>query len=800
MKIQSLFVGSALLAAAALPFTGTASEPGHGKDPTIDARALARTRAYHLHEGQGGVIGSAATTAQNLLTAMDIDPAIVVNPTITGNIRQYTVYPSLGTLVATTGGTFAYLSTGVAGAGTPQTLDASALGTQSGTDVGSNCADGDGYDCVVLKFSFVVPGGMHSIKFKFNFMSAEFPEFVGTIFNDQFAVKEESPSYSYDNIVFDSTGHTVNINSAFFNEPCTSLGGTGFDIYSFNSTCDAGGTGLLTTQAPVEPGETVTLTFSLRDRGDGIYDTAVLLDDFIISEETVPGPNTGGDVKIDWLSPKSGTVNGGTQVQIHGQGFLNVQSVAFGGQPALFQTLDEFTLVAVTPPGFEGAADVSVTASPNGSPSTGVKPNGFIYYDDPSSLPLAVQSVDPPQGPKSGGVEVNVHGTGFTLDSQVTIGGHPAESVHFISGDTLVITTPAGHGSAEVRVTNLDGATSALTGGYLYLDDGSGHGSSAGGCGCDLGGGPGEVSLGAIGLGAIALAWMLRRRRLIWLAAPAALALTACNDSTLAPVNSAPVADAGPSSDGTVGNPVQLDGSGSHDFEDGTLITFAWQIVTKPDGSAAQIDDPSAKQPHFTPDQPGLYRIGLVVADQHGEDSGPIGYGGTNDDNLTDVVVLPFLDLQVSLAWDSPSADLDLHLIRQTDPATPTIGYWDSFQDCFYGIPDPDWGNGGVISDNPKLDGDVDTGLGPETIKLASPQDTGVYTVLAHEFNSHGSAPTNATVDITLNGTSLAEVYSSAPLTGTDAVWVVGTLTWPESTFTELNQFTSHQLIGGPPH
>ena len=65
------------------------------------------------------------------------------------------------------------------GAGTPQTLDPSATDTQPGTNNGSPCADGDGYDCAILQFSFLVPSGMHSIKFRFNFMSAEYPEFEG---------------------------------------------------------------------------------------------------------------------------------------------------------------------------------------------------------------------------------------------------------------------------------------------------------------------------------------------------------------------------------------------------------------------------------------------------------------------------------------------------------------------------------------------------------------------------------------------------------------------------------------------
>ena len=82
-------------------------------------------------------------------------------------------------------------------------------------------------------------------------VSPEYQEFVGLGFNDEFSVRLTSPSYTYDNIVFDDTGAMVNIDSAFFNQPCTSLNGTGFEIYQFDGSCDAGATGLLTTAAPI---------------------------------------------------------------------------------------------------------------------------------------------------------------------------------------------------------------------------------------------------------------------------------------------------------------------------------------------------------------------------------------------------------------------------------------------------------------------------------------------------------------------------------------------------------------------
>src|SRR5690349_18759456 len=132
---------------------------------------------------------------------------------------------------------------------------------------------------------------MHSVRFDFAFMSAEYPEFVNLGFNDEFKVSLHSTTNNYDNIVFDDNGSMVNIDSAFFDEDCPGLAGTGFDI-DLGAGCDAGGTGLLSTIAPVEPGETVSMIFSLRDRGDDVYDSAVMIDNIAVRSTDVEEPNT----------------------------------------------------------------------------------------------------------------------------------------------------------------------------------------------------------------------------------------------------------------------------------------------------------------------------------------------------------------------------------------------------------------------------------------------------------------------------------------------------------------------------
>jgi len=78
--------------------------------------------------------------------------------------------------------------------------------------------------------------------------------------------------------------------------------------------------------------------------------------------------------------------------------------------------------------------------------------------------------------------------------------------------------------------------------------------------------------------------------------------------------NQIPVADAGADQSVFVGDPVQLDGTGSSD-PDGDPLSYAWSFASQPAGSTASLDDPAGATPSFTPDAPGDYVIELVVSD-----------------------------------------------------------------------------------------------------------------------------------------------------------------------------------------
>ncbi len=84
------------------------------------------------------------------------------------------------------------------------------------------------------------------------------------------------------------------------------------------------------------------------------------------------------------------------------------------------------------------------------------------------------------------------------------------------------------------------------------------------------------------------------------------------------------VANAGPDKHVATGSVVPLDGSGSFD-PDGGLITYAWSLDNKPEGSTLSnegIEGKDTPDPIFIPDVDGLYVIKLIVSDG-GLDSEP---------------------------------------------------------------------------------------------------------------------------------------------------------------------------------
>jgi hypothetical protein len=164
------------------------------------------------------------------------------------------------------------------------------------------------HDMVELRLSLKVPTNAKSFTFNFMFVSAEYPEFVGTEFNDKFIVLLESKSYM-GNISFDAKKNPITVNTGFFDvcdtakvcegtktntcgKPVNLLNGTGYEDTDFGNQKIGGGTHWLTTTSPVTPGETAKLRFILFDEGDHIYDSSVIIDNFQWQTQGSTGPET----------------------------------------------------------------------------------------------------------------------------------------------------------------------------------------------------------------------------------------------------------------------------------------------------------------------------------------------------------------------------------------------------------------------------------------------------------------------------------------------------------------------------
>jgi len=163
-------------------------------------------------------------------------------------------------------------------------------------------------DVSTIHLQIKVPNNAKGFQFDFNFMSGEWPEWVCTTFNDAFIAYLKSSAFNNgmpDNISFDAKKNPVSVNNGFFDRcspknakvgcsgsnPSTNacaggdaeLQGSGF--YDPGPYCNpmssGGGTGWLTTSAPVKQGEIMTIDFMVWDTGDEIYDSSVILDKFV---------------------------------------------------------------------------------------------------------------------------------------------------------------------------------------------------------------------------------------------------------------------------------------------------------------------------------------------------------------------------------------------------------------------------------------------------------------------------------------------------------------------------------------
>jgi hypothetical protein len=184
-----------------------------------------------------------------------------------------------------------------------------------------------GNDLVQAVIVLRPPAGATCVAFDFRFLSEEFPEYVGSKYNDAFLAEIGQSTFQIvnnqiiapNNFAFDALGNVVSINTTF-GANAGNAAGTTYD----------GATPLLTAVSPLErPGADITITLSITDLGDSIYDSTVFLDNlrWFFGLSCLPGADAdtdGDDLLDDWET------NG---IDFDNDGVVDLDLPAMGADP-----------------------------------------------------------------------------------------------------------------------------------------------------------------------------------------------------------------------------------------------------------------------------------------------------------------------------------------------------------------------------------------------------------------------------------------------------------------------------------
>ena len=220
-------------------------------------------------------------------TGLDTSP----QPTPLANASSDTPLAGFPTAAAS----YAILTTGDSSlAGTPNDS------TSSGEDLNYEPPSrGNANDPTTVSVSFNVPSGTNCLNLDYRFLSEEFPEFVGTSFNDRFIAELDQTTWtavgqeSTAPLDFAARGTQISINS---------IGPTAVSPENAAGTTYDAGSALVTTKTEVKPGAH-TLYLSIFDASDHIYDSAVFVDNLRFTNtppiQCRPPDIFGGKVGID---------------------------------------------------------------------------------------------------------------------------------------------------------------------------------------------------------------------------------------------------------------------------------------------------------------------------------------------------------------------------------------------------------------------------------------------------------------------------------------------------------------------
>lgn len=249
----------------------------------------------------------------DFIAAMDLCDDTVASVSTSGDAQQFGVYSRFFEDISPQeGGCLGVLSTGIVGETDLELNGANLCGCGAfdgcSPDPDPETPGDDVCDLAQLRLTLNPPPNAKGIEFNFMFLTVEWPEFLCTSFNDTFYTLYTSQAVNggqQANISFDAEQRQITVNVGFFEAPrdwTVPLDNTPFGATDASASCTSlpvegcflpgycndpnydldrvgSGSGWLVTRAPFEPGEeSIDVVFSIHDEGDGIYDSAVILD------------------------------------------------------------------------------------------------------------------------------------------------------------------------------------------------------------------------------------------------------------------------------------------------------------------------------------------------------------------------------------------------------------------------------------------------------------------------------------------------------------------------------------------